>query len=363
MIKCFVSGYWKSNLGDDLFLKIICERYPHVKFYVFLDKQNSAQFKQYNNLTIIYNNFLFRIVNKLMRKIGMLQLQDILGPLLAKNFLEIGGSIFMQDKRWIYKLKQREYARKQYRKYFIIGSNFGPFYDQEYVKKYKTLFDVVDGISFRDSYSYNLFAAKNMTKATDVIFGLPTSGYKSQNKKKQVVISVVDNDSKNNDNSFNLQDEYERKIITTINKFTQESYDVILMSFCKYEGDTDVINRIYSRLNSNNHVKIFEYSHDIESAVQVIADSEKVIASRFHSCVLGLLFGCEVLPIAYSDKTMNLIQDIYKEKKWVSIKEFVNSGISSETFIYLSENDAKFIVRDAENQFQFLDDAMKQINF
>lgn len=363
MIKCFVSGYWKSNLGDDLFLKIVCERYPHVKFYTFLDKKNSEQFKQYNNLTIIYNNFLFRIVNKLMRKMGMLQLQDILGPLLAKNFLEIGGSIFMQDKRWQYRLKQRNYARNQYSKYFIIGSNFGPFYDQEYEEKYKELFDSVDGISFRDSYSYNLFAEKNMTKASDVIFGLSTSEYKRQNKKKQVVISVVDNDSKNKDTSFNLQDKYESKIITTINKLTKEGYDVILMSFCKYEGDTDVINRIYSRLGNNNHVKTFEYFHDIESALKLIADSEKVIASRFHACVLGLLFGCKVLPIAYSDKMMNLIQDIYKEKKWLSIKEFVNSDINSENFIYLSENAAKLIGRDAENQFQFLDGFMKQIDF
>lgn len=30
------SGYWNSNLGDDLFLKILSERYPsHNFFYYF----------------------------------------------------------------------------------------------------------------------------------------------------------------------------------------------------------------------------------------------------------------------------------------------------------------------------------------
>lgn len=355
MIKSFVSGYWKSNLGDDLFLKILCEKYPNVRFYVFLDRKNSSQFQQFENLTIIYNNLLFRLVNKFLRKMGLLQLQDILGPMLTDCFLEIGGSIFMQDEKWQYRLKQREYARDHYRRYFIVGSNFGPFYSQEYKEKYENLFTKLDGISFRDSYSYNLFAGTNMTIASDVIFGLRTNNYQFGDKKKQAVISVIDNSKKSADTGANLQDRYERKIIDVVNKLTEKGYKVVLMSFCEFEGDTKVTNRIYSQLADNEHVVTFEYLDDINAALKIIADSEKVIASRFHAGVLGLLFGCDVLPIAYSGKMKNLIYDIYKEKKWMSIEEFINSNIEASNFIHLRSDATKLIIRDAENQFSFFD--------
>ena len=34
-MKNLVKGYFKRNLGDDLFLKILAERYPNEKFEVY----------------------------------------------------------------------------------------------------------------------------------------------------------------------------------------------------------------------------------------------------------------------------------------------------------------------------------------
>ncbi|MBU7545407.1 polysaccharide pyruvyl transferase family protein [Weissella cibaria] len=363
MIKVFVSGYWKSNLGDDLFLKILCEKYPNVKFYVFLDRKNSRQFQRVANLTIIYNNLLFRLINKLLRKIGLLQVQDVLAPMLTDCFLEIGGSIFMQDDNWEYRLKQRAYARERYSQYFIIGSNFGPFYSQDYIEKYGDLFNKLNGISFRDSYSYNLFKVKNITRASDVIFGLRTNSYQFEYKKKQAVISVIDTSKKKTDTGSNFQDSYERKIIDIVDELTYKGYKVILMSFCDFEGDTTVVNRIYYHLNNNENVEIFEYIDDIDTAIRIISESEKVIASRFHAAVLGLMLGCQVLPIAYSGKMKNLIDDIYKEKKWMSIEEFINNGnLNDSNFVHLMRDEIEFIVSDSENQFMFFDNFIRSRN-
>ena len=44
--------------------------------------------------------------------------------------------------------------------------------------------------------------------------------------------------------------------------------------------------------------------------LNLLAESEYVIASRFHAVVLAMVAGRPVLPIIYSDKTLHILEDL-----------------------------------------------------
>ena len=52
MKKIFIYAYMAKNLGDDLMVRILCERYPNTKFYLFADAFYKTAFKDLDNLTV-----------------------------------------------------------------------------------------------------------------------------------------------------------------------------------------------------------------------------------------------------------------------------------------------------------------------
>lgn len=57
--RVMVHGFFTFNLGDDLFLKILIERYPHITFYIYANKNYKELFKEYKNLKVFPSNLLF----------------------------------------------------------------------------------------------------------------------------------------------------------------------------------------------------------------------------------------------------------------------------------------------------------------
>ena len=51
--KAFLYAYDKVNLGDDLFIRTIVNRYPHVHFFMWSDARNKMIFSDLKNLTVI----------------------------------------------------------------------------------------------------------------------------------------------------------------------------------------------------------------------------------------------------------------------------------------------------------------------
>ena len=66
MRKIFLYAYDRINLGDDLFIRTICNRYPNVKFYLWSKKYNEKVFDDVKNLKVLdknskYLTFLYKI--------------------------------------------------------------------------------------------------------------------------------------------------------------------------------------------------------------------------------------------------------------------------------------------------------------
>lgn len=330
-MEIIVDGYWKNNLGDDLFLKIICERYPQLTFKTFITKKNSHYFSE-KNLEFFYiqENLFSRIINKLFREFGIPN-KKIRRASSADAFVQLGGSIFMLAKSG--EETSGEFVRKKIlihnSNFFIIGSNFGPYYSDKQFFFYHHFFSQIFGVCFRDTYSYNFFSdLPNVAVAPDVVLGMNIQKYKKEEKKeKRVIFSIIDCDfkfkSSANEGSFDLKKAYNHKIAKLANQFVGNGYEVFLFSFCEAEGDLRAAKEIMKIIidcypGIVKKVKIYNHK-SIENSLSLISTANRIIATRFHAMILGWIFQIPTFVISYSRKTTDVIKDIWPEQNYVDI--------------------------------------------
>lgn len=352
MKKVLLKFFGENNLGDDLFAYIILKRYKN-DFYAYYTKYDAL--KDFDNIHF-KSNFFKRVLNKIVKELfnihNFCEVQD------KKKYdlmIEIGGSIFIESTKKHWLGRGRQY-NKNYIPYYILGCNFGPYKTEDFLNLIKkNIFSNAEDICFRDKYSYNLFKdLKNIRYAQDVVFTLDTSYIKAKNSKK-AIISVIDVDRKVKNG---LKYKYEEKISDLTNFLDKKNYEITFMSFCKKEGDELAIDSILQKLDKSlrEKVNVYKYSDNIEEALNIIADSQIVVGSRFHANILGLVFGKTIIPIAYSDKTINSLKDINFKGKIFDIRNIENlyaNELTDEDLNY--KLDITNIRENAKKQFEKLD--------
>lgn len=309
MKKMMIYAYTEFNLGDDLFIKVLCERYPDTQFIIMAPGRYKLSFKTLSNLKVYATeSLILRGINFLFRKI---KIQHFVQKFLVKQsdgIVHIGGSIFMQGEHWVEYLEKAEGLRNKTKPYYLLGANFGPYTDNEYYDEHKKIFREYTDICFREQVSYDLFQdLSNVRLAPDIIFQLEPP--KVQREQEQyIVISVIKPSSKGLSDFDQL---YYEKIKDITIHFIQQGYAVHFMSFCEHEGDHEAIEHIANLIPQDvrNRTKVHLYTTNIEEVLSVLAASCFVVASRFHAMILGWVFNIPVFPIAYSKKMINVMHD------------------------------------------------------
>src|SRR5699024_6532530 len=101
------------------------------------------------NVTIYSkNNLIFRAFNFILKK---LKVNFSIINLIAKKcdgIIQIGGSIFMQSKKWHGKNKLEPLVKDK--PYFVLGANFGPYKEESFYLAHYDLFKEYTDICFRD---------------------------------------------------------------------------------------------------------------------------------------------------------------------------------------------------------------------
>ena len=319
-----LDAYLKANLGDDLFVKIITERYPDTTFYL-VNKYNNLE-QEFRNLKFIKMPFIFKVIDSLANRIiGIRPILLKINKKIFKNslgYVKIGGSIFMEHEHWKQDYNSIKNVVLSLNKNYIIGANFGPYNTQNFLQQYEFLFNYFSDICFRDFYSYNLFSKRNNVRfAPDVVFNLSMSKYKfnPDQTNPYVVFSIIDLKNRTSLNQY--MSNYEEKIIDLINHFIEKKINVKLISFCEYEGDLDAINRIHKRISNTESVQIIKYENNIDEILKFFANSSLVISTRFHGMILGLISGVPTLPIIYSKKMLNVLEDMKFEGYSIEIPQ------------------------------------------
>lgn len=224
-----VNAYFSKNVGDDLFLKVLFERYPQANWYLLTPNPDYKNvFGDYKNVhilkTLSFNLLGLRRVD-LFTKVN----DNFLNYQMYDGLIIIGGSIFMEGPEWKKGLENRSILPDRFKrlnkKSFIIGSNFGPFKDKEFTDKHKDFFSLFENICFRDKYSYELFQdLSNVRFALDVVFSLKVE--KSVRREKSVGISMI-----NLKNRIELKDYYQAyndKMVDLINHYLRLDYNIKL---------------------------------------------------------------------------------------------------------------------------------------
>lgn len=356
MKKVLMIAYAKKNLGDDLFIYILVNRYVNTKFYLCARTKYANSCFNANNLKFV-NPVIVEKLNKFAYDFNVPKLNC--NNIVAKScdsMVFIGGSMFMQNSDIATCKKQLSDRFLHLNKdYYILGSNFGPYVDEEYYNMYKDVFEKAKDVCFREEYSYNLFKdLENVRYASDIVFSMDTSNIKIVDNKR-VVISVIDLSCRKGLEQYTKI--YEIKIKDTCEYFLSIGYEVTLMSFCDIEGDVKAINNILNLLDHKDKVDIYSYDGNIQEALNVIAGCSVVIASRFHAMILGLLFNKTVIPMIYSDKTLNVMNDMEFKGKYVRIEDIANFNISEFDLSY--KLDISRQIKDASRHFEKLDEYLK----
>ena len=352
-MKTLLKIYPKMNLGDDLFAAAISQRYPDVEFYVSSAQKyikplglNNVQGKSvikraYDKIRYILTGHR----NKIMRS-------D------CEAEIVLGGSMFIE-----HKLKRDELVDEMRRLYgtskplFIIGANFGPFHNDFYYDEHKRVFSRAIDVCFRDKYSAGLFKdLKNVRVAPDILFSIKTNQYKTKSN-KTVVISIIN--LKNRASLVKNAEVYENKMAEISEKYARDGYSVILMSFCRKEGDEEAIERVIAKTHSGK-IMPYYYRGDMNEALKVLSSPEIIVGTRFHAVVLGLVFRKKLIPIIYSNKTKNMLNDINYKGKMLEIDKMSDLDISKIDDYLYEYGDVSAIGKEAEKHFEKLDKFLEE---
>lgn len=232
--------------------------------------------------------------------------------------VEIGGSIFMQNNRGgrtaldFGKKRKLDFhinsSLQNHGKRFVIGANLGPVYTEQYWEWIK-----------RDYSSYYMVKElKHIQYAPDVIF---LTKYTKIHEDKKVVISVVNISQYTTDQK--IISAYYRLLSEVVSYFSYKKNKVVLVSFCAREGDEIAINKLLNKLSPNAYVSVCNYDSNIDEILNLFANASYVIASRFHSLILGVIFNKPVFPISYNCKTENYLYDLNFEGKYAKLDDLL----------------------------------------
>ena len=358
MKKILVDIYLAFNLGDDMFLDVLAKRYPDAQITIYHPGRNYNVFlENYNNV----NKFPYSLLDKISR---MFKVYDVLTDYnkMAREYdilLFLGGGIFREESYSDYLLDYRKNIiisfKKKCKKVYFLGCSFGPFKSEDYYNSYADLFKMSDDVCFRDSYSYELFKGhSNIRMAPDILCSYSINKIEKTNN--SIGYSII-----NPNHKFGLAkhfEEYINYISNNIVKNLQDGLDVSLLSFCEKEGDMIAIETILKRIpvKMRQQISIVNYSGDIKSVISIISKLEYFVAGRFHAVILGFKYGSNVLPVVYSNKTRNLLDDINYDGEVI---EFDKLNMIPRDNCY-NTIDLKYLRNNSTLHFKMLDNELEK---
>lgn len=366
-MKIFVKLFAALNLGDDLFLKILLERYPDTEFVISAPEIYKTVFNRYENLHVMEDKnssrktVSFKLKSYIERNVfpslysKRLKLRaDKLCQDVGQHFdafLSIGGSIFMQPRKLPHYPDVIYYgtAKSYYKNIFFIGCNFGPFNDLKYKDDFRDIFRQANDVCFREKYSWELFSdLTNVRYKPDVVFGLDCPNI--EKRSKTVGFSIITARNGVNEQS------YIKKYADLISFYQKKNYEIFLFSFCKKQGDEDIIESVVDYLDDDLGVNKVFYDGDIEKFLKVYGSIEKMFCGRFHSMILSILFGQEIYPVIYSKKMTNVLSDIDYKGKVIYMDKFSQLK-TAEIYNQIGRNkyDIKDLRKTSGEQFEQLD--------
>ncbi len=350
MKKVLILGYVKKNLGDDLFISMLLNRYPYVQFELYVSSLEYVEpFKKYKNI-----KFVIKDINQK----NMPDVNKYMGGIY------IAGSIFQENVRSINKKEQELSLILQFKKnkipFYYISSNYGPTYTEKFAKVCEDIISNVTSINFRDQYSYNKFKKmKHVKYFPDLVFSLNYK--KAKTIKDSIGITLIEPFKTKRAykyNSFQYYKFLENNIINLIDS----GKEVYLFSFCKKENDELMLNSLYNGLNDKyqQHIKKIYYRGNIKQFLDVYSSMEYMVCTRFHATILSIIFRQKAYVVSYSDKITNALMDENINIPVIHINDQIEGKLLDlKDFVQIDSKRIVKISKEAQKQFSETDKLFK----
>ncbi|TVV26442.1 polysaccharide pyruvyl transferase family protein [Weissella cibaria] len=261
--------------------------------------------------------------------------------------LSAGCSLFMDvDSAPLYK-RIRDFYGQVSDNAFVIGSNFGPVYNQPMIQWYKKVFQNFDFVTWRDTTSEKkeLIDARKQTTLPDVVLGLNVDNVATIDGQFVLFNLMNIGDVTENTDTIN---EYLKSVVFNIKLLVSQGERVKLVSIDKDGNDKKFVSRVKREFFSN-----------VDQVLSLFKSSKAVVATRYHSLILAWLFEKPVVSIAYSDKTTNFINTWYPQQKVITLDELsekMDIGVMQETEIPVEK--LTFLKTQAKKHFDSLGAAL-----
>lgn len=364
--RVYLRAYVAGNFGDDLFIRIVCERYPAIVFWTIGSQRYCHNFDDIPNLHYVKKDTLTKkILKKGINIIGILfnvpflkyfSFDYIWNVVCCKKFdicLLVSGSYFIE---WTDNLDYWDYYFNMEKEFYneapcVLDINFGPYKREEFLEFYLNEMKKTCFLSVRDRKTLYLLKESGAVYAPDMAFlydkkrNVP---YKHHNK--YIVISVVNNMAATN--------KYYEKMHEIIEFAYWQGYDVVLLSMCKSEGDGKTIEILYKNCQKlEDRITIFEYGEKkTEEVVGLIASADLLIAGRYHAMIISWVCNTIAVPICYSAKMINVLQDLAEKCRYYTLDNIQEMKAEEVFDVNLYKMpDIQKIKKMAEVNFQYLD--------
>ena len=224
MKKVMLYAYIDENIGDDLFLELICSRYKEeIDFYLYVPERLMDSYCTITNLHCIP----YKDKNKWEDRINRYLFKGKLSPILKWNKmylldkkwvkkmdcqLWLGGSQFVETSDWKSVIKYKQHQQKITPiPFFSISATVGPFKTKAYINAVKQVIKGYTHITYRDKFSYDFMKGiGNSSYAFDMVFTKQRVGLKQS---KKICISVIDTTSRF---PKSVSEHYENYIVSLI---------------------------------------------------------------------------------------------------------------------------------------------------
>lgn len=346
--KVLITAYVAGNLGDDLFIAILCQRYPNVSFTMFCPLEYRMFYTNIQNLELLSESEIYN--------------SDLLDEITLQ--IMIGGSLFMQPKdesRITDKFNSVSSSRLSSNiPFLVIGANFGPYCNPLHYKLYNEWFSNLTDLCFRDKYSFNLFSGlTNVRWAPDIVFNMKLPLVKSR---KIIVISCIYHNNRIGLSNYSVNDYY-TFLAEISNEYAKKGYHIIFQSFCEHQQDSIAALQICRLIEPQhqNKVSIFKYNGDTMQLLKTFLQAEYVIGTRFHSIIISWLAQIPVYPIVYNEKTLNVLKDYGFRGNYANIDNLVTHSFDEIDYNRLHEYrlNCQNLVKNATQHFYKLDMFLK----
>lgn len=302
-MKVFLQAFVDTNFGDNMFIHTMVTRYPEHIFYMCVNKEYKSSYeilaKQEKNICLVNEN----------------SENDILQQVDALIFA--GGDMFGNGADYSFLISKIRKVKDNNGYVAFLGQSLFDDYSRQTKLGLSEMFSYADIIVVREKDTYaqlkKMAPWANVVASTDMAFTLDVAKLKTRISQKNVLgISIRKKIPRKVADAYNQYCDGVAK--TAMSYLKQDDKNTIrFMAFSVgMHDDTAVAEDIMNRCQPEyrERMQCISFDGDVETYIDEIQKCEKLLCTRFHALVFGIMLDKPLVPIVYEDKMVRLLNAI-----------------------------------------------------